>query len=134
MAAPAPVMAPKSLPAYLDPANPISHERSVYFDFDQYTVKPEGEKLLALHGSYLAAHPEVSIKVEGNTDELGGAEYNLALGQRRAQAVVKILKLSGVRDAQMEAISFGREKPKAAGHDEASRAQNRRVDLNYPSK
>ena len=127
-------MAQHSMPAYLDPSNVLSRERSVYFDFDQATLKPEGEKLLALHGSFLAAHPEVSIKVEGNTDEQGGAEYNLALGQRRAQAVVKVLKLSGVKDAQMEAISFGKEKPIATGHDEASRAKNRRVDLDYPSK
>jgi peptidoglycan-associated lipoprotein len=104
----------------------------VYFEFDQYVLKPEGQRLLEMHGKYLATHPGVSIKVEGNTDELGGAEYNLALGQKRAQAVVKTLKVFGATDAQMEAVSFGKEKPKAAGHDEAARAQNRRADLDYP--
>ncbi len=121
-----------ALPPYLDPASPLSTQRSVYFDFDQSVVKPEGQRLLELHGKYLAAHPAVAIKVEGNTDEQGGAEYNLALGQKRAQAVAQVLKLYGVADAQMEAISFGKEKPRAAGHDEAARSQNRRADLDYP--
>ena len=122
------------LPPYLDPANALNTQRSVYFDFDQAVIKPEGQRLLEVHGKYLAAHPTVSIKVEGNTDEKGGAEYNLALGQKRAQAVTKVLKVFGVSDAQMEAISFGKEKPKATGHDDGARAQNRRADLDYPSK
>jgi peptidoglycan-associated lipoprotein len=142
--APAPVVEAKAaaptpvsrsvLPPYLDPANPLSTQRSVYFDFDQSAVKPEGQRLLEMHGKYLAAHPTVAIKVAGNTDEQGGAEYNLALGQKRAQAVTKILKVYGVADAQMEAVSFGKEKPKALGHDEDARAQNRRADLDYPTK
>jgi peptidoglycan-associated lipoprotein len=123
-----------AVPAYLDPANALSTQRSVYFDFDQYVVKPDGQRLLETHGKYLAAHPGVAIKVEGNTDEQGGAEYNLALGQKRAQAVVTVLKTYGVKDAQMEAVSFGKEKPKAVGHDDASRSQNRRADLDYPRK
>ena len=122
------------LAAYLDPANPLSKEKSVFFDFDQYAVKPEGQRVLEMHGKYLASHSAVKIKVEGNADEQGGAEYNLALGQKRADAVVKVLKVFGVKDGQMEAVSFGKEKPKALGHDEQSRAQNRRVDLDYPSK
>ena len=129
----APVAKPMLAP-YLDPANPLSTQRSVYFDFDQSTVKPEGQRVLEMHGKYLAANPAVHIKVEGNTDEQGGAEYNLALGQKRAQAVTKVLKVMGVSDAQMEAVSFGKEKPKAQGHDEAAHAQNRRADLDYPSK
>jgi peptidoglycan-associated lipoprotein len=76
----------------------------------------------------------VSIRVEGNTDERGSSEYNLALGQKRAAAVVEALKVYGATDAQMEAVSWGREKPKAEGHDEAAWAQNRRVDLAYPAK
>jgi peptidoglycan-associated lipoprotein len=76
----------------------------------------------------------VAIKIEGNTDERGGAEYNLALGQKRAEAVSKALKLFGVKDSQVEAVSFGKEKPKAPGHDEVSYAQNRRADLDYPAK
>ena len=76
----------------------------------------------------------MSIKVEGNTDDQGSAEYNLALGQKRAQAVITALKTQGVKDSQMEAVSFGKEKPKASGTDADSRAQNRRADLAYPSK
>jgi peptidoglycan-associated lipoprotein len=72
--------------------------------------------------------------VEGNTDERGGAEYYLALGQKRAEAVVKALKVLGAKDGQLEAVSYGKEKPKASGHDEAAYSQNRRADLVYPSK
>jgi peptidoglycan-associated lipoprotein len=135
-AAPAPVAAPVAvaLPAYLDPNSSIYKNRSVYFDFDKYTVKPEFDALVADHGKFLAANPNVSIKVEGNTDERGGAEYNLALGQKRAQAVITALKVAGVKDTQMEAVSYGKEKPKATGTDDASRAQNRRADIVYPSK
>ena len=133
VAAPAPVVK-SEIAAYLDPANPLSKEKSVFFDFDQYSVKPEGQRVLEMHGKFLASHSGVKIKVEGNADEQGGAEYNLALGQKRADAVVKVLKVFGVKDTQMEAVSFGKEKPKALGHDEQSRAMNRRVDLDYPSK
>lgn len=126
-------VAQQSLPAYLDPANPLSKQRSVYFDFDQSTIKPEGQAMLEMHGKFLASHPKVAIRIEGNTDEQGGAEYNLALGQKRAQAVVRQLKVYGVGDAQMEAVSFGKEKPKAQGHDDAARAENRRADLAYPA-
>ena len=133
LATPAPV-SKSELAAYMDPANPLSREKSVFFDFDQYTVKPEGQHVLEMHGKYLAGHSGVKIKVEGNADEQGGAEYNLALGQKRADAVVKVLKVFGVKDVQMEAVSFGKEKPKALGHDEQSRAQNRRVDLDYPAQ
>ena len=132
--APAPVAAPVavSLPAYLDPNSSIYKNRSVFFDFDKYIVKPEFTALVADHGKFLAANPNVSIKVEGNTDERGGAEYNLALGQKRAQAVITALKVQGVKDTQMEAISYGKEK--ATGSDDAARAQNRRADIVYPSK
>lgn len=133
LATPAPV-SKSELAAYLDPANPLSRDKSVYFDFDQYSVKPEGQRVLELHGKYLADHAAVKIKVEGNADEQGGTEYNLALGQKRADAVVKVLRVFGVKDSQMEAVSFGKEKPKALGHDEQAHAQNRRVDLDYPSK
>jgi len=119
---------------YLDPANPLYQKRSAYFDFDQYVLKPEATPVLEMHGKYLAAHSDVSIRVQGNTDEQGGSEYNLALGQKRAEAVVKALKIYGAKDAQLEAVSFGKEKPKALGHDEASHAENRRADLAYPAK
>jgi len=126
------VSAAVALPPYLDPASLLNQKRSIYFGFDQYTVKPEFSSMLELHGKYLAANPQIVIKVQGNTDEKGGAEYNLALGQKRAEAVVKMLKIYGVKDSQLEAVSFGKEKPKALGHDDAAHAQNRRADLAYP--
>lgn len=119
---------------YLDPQSALYRERSVYFDFDEYVVKPESTRLMELHGKYLAAHPSLVIKIEGNTDEQGGVEYNLALGQKRAEAVRKVLAVYGVKETQMEAVSFGKEKPKATGHDETAHAQNRRADLAYPAK
>lgn len=128
----APVTA--ALPAYLDTKSAISQERSVYFAFDDDTLDAQYLALINRHGQYLAANPKVTIKVEGNADERGGPEYNLALGQRRAEAVVKALKLVGVKPEQMEAVSWGKEKPKATGHDEAAWSQNRRADLVYPAK
>lgn len=122
------------LPAYLDPTNALATTRSVYFDYDNFSVKPEFNRMLELHGKFLAANAKVSIRVEGNADERGSAEYNLALGQKRADTVVRALKVYGVKDAQMEAVSWGKEKPKAMGHDEAAFEQNRRVDLGYPTK
>lgn len=130
----APAVAATALAPYLDPLNPLYKERSAYFDFDQSAIKPAAVPLIELHGKFLAVHPAVSIKIEGHTDEQGGSEYNLALGQKRAEAVFKALEMYGVKDSQMEAISFGKEKPKAPGHDETAYAQNRRADLAYPGK
>ncbi len=121
-----------ALPAYRDPNSLISSERSVYFDYDVYTVNNEYKGLIERQGRYLSARPELSIKIEGNADERGSAEYNLALGQKRAQAVLRALKIYGVRDSQMEAVSWGRERPRALGHTEAAWAQNRRADIVYP--
>lgn len=123
-----------SVPAYLDPNSPLSKDRSVFFDFDDFSVKPDYAALIERHGKFLAAHPAVAIRVEGNTDERGGAEYNLALGQRRAEAVSRALKLYGARDAQLEAVSWGKEKPRTLGREEAALAQNRRADLAYPAR
>ena len=134
-AAPAPTPAPEAAPLaeYLDPNNPISQKRSVYFDFDSATFHDEDKAVIQLQGAYLARHPDVHVRVAGNTDERGGSEYNLALGQRRAQAVKTALEVLGVKDGQVEAISFGKEKPKDPGHDEAAWAQNRRADVVYPT-
>jgi peptidoglycan-associated lipoprotein len=121
-----------TVPPYLDPTNPISKERSVYFGFDDFSIRKDYVGLIQLQGDYLESKPSVSIKIEGNADERGSPEYNLALGQRRAEAVLKALEIYGVKDAQMEAISWGKERPKASGHDEAAWAQNRRADLVYP--
>jgi len=114
-----------------DPNSPLAH-RSVYFDFDRYVVKNEYQPLLQVHAAYLRTHPQRRLLIQGNTDERGTSEYNLALGEKRAEAVRRDLATLGVPDAQMEAVSFGKEKPVALGHDEAAWAQNRRADLVYP--
>ncbi len=125
---------PVVVPAYLDPKNPISTNRSVYFDYDAFGIKPEYNQMLQMHGKFLSASPKLTIRVEGNADERGSAEYNLALGQKRAEVVVRALKVYGVSDTQMEAVSWGKERPKATGHTEDAFAQNRRADLVYPAK
>ena len=133
---PAPTAAPSvatPLAAYLDPNSAISQQRSVYFAFDDSTYRAQDKAVVELQGNYLAQHPDVHVTISGNTDERGGSEYNLALGQRRAQSVKAALGLLGVKDAQVEATSYGKEKPKAAGHDEAAWQQNRRADFMYPS-
>lgn len=119
---------------HLNPNSLISTQRSVYFDFDKFEVKSQFAPLVERQGKYLASNPALAIRVEGNADERGGREYNLALGQKRAEAVVRALKVYGVSDKQAEPVSFGKEKPKATGHDEAAWAENRRVDLAYPTK
>jgi peptidoglycan-associated lipoprotein len=133
-ATPATAVAQAGVPAYLDPKSDLSTGRSVYFDFDQAVIKPEFGATMEKHGRYLMTNPKVSVRIEGNTDERGSPEYNLALGQKRAEAVRQALKLLGVRDTQMEAVSWGEEKPRAKGHDESDWSQNRRADLQYPAK
>lgn len=119
---------------HLNPNSLISKERSVYFDYDQFVVKGEYQALIERQAKYLAANPSLSVRLEGNADERGGREYNLALGQKRAEAVARALKVYGVTDKQAEPVSFGSEKPFAQGHDEKAWAQNRRVDIVYPGK
>jgi peptidoglycan-associated lipoprotein len=117
-----------------DPLNDpqgILAKRSVYFDYDSYIVKDDFKPVVEAHGKYLVSHKDRKVVIQGNTDERGGSEYNLALGQKRAEAVRKSLSLLGVPDSQMEAVSFGKEKPKATGHDEAAWAENRRADIAY---
>jgi peptidoglycan-associated lipoprotein len=113
-----------------DPGGVLAR-RSVYFDYDSHLVKDEFKPVVAAHAKYLSANKGQKIVIQGNTDERGGREYNLALGQKRAEAVRKSLNLLGVADSQMEAVSFGKEKPKAMGSDEASWAENRRADIVY---
>ncbi|MDR3100829.1 MAG: peptidoglycan-associated lipoprotein Pal [Paraburkholderia sp.] len=113
-----------------NPNSPLA-KRSVYFDFDSYSVKDDYQSLLQAHAQYLKTHPQRHVLIQGNTDERGSSEYNLALGQKRAEAVRRVLALDGVGDSQMEAVSLGKEKPVALGHDEASWSQNRRADLVY---
>ena len=123
-----------TLPAYLDPTSSIFTERSVYFGFDDFTVNADDTALVERHGKFLASNPTVAVRIEGNTDERGGTEYNLALGQKRAEALLRALKIYGAKDAQMEATSWGENKPKATGHNENAWAQNRRDDIQYPVK
>jgi peptidoglycan-associated lipoprotein len=129
---PSPVV--QALPAHLDPNSPIYKQRSIYFDYDVFTIKNEFTDLIERHANYLKAHPELQVRLEGNADERGGHEYNLALGQRRSESVKRALVTMGDGEKQLEAISFGEEKPKVIGHDEASWAENRRVDIVYALK
>jgi len=106
-------------------------QRSVYYDLDRYDIKPEYRPAIEAHARYLRENADARVTIEGNGDERGSREYNLALGQKRAEAVQKMMRLSGAADGQIEAVSFGEEKPKALGHDEASWAENRRSDVVY---
>jgi peptidoglycan-associated lipoprotein len=112
-------------------AGPANTAKVIYFDFDSFVVKPEFQGAIESHAKYLTANKARKMAIEGHTDERGGREYNLALGQKRAEAVRRALGLLGVVDAQVEAVSFGKEKPAAAGADEASMAKNRRAELAY---
>lgn len=113
-----------------DPDSPLA-KREVFFGFDQYRLTPEAQALLDQHAKYLANRPQRRLRLEGHADERGGSEYNLALGQMRAQSVARMLMLLGVREAQLDTVSFGKQRPQAQGNDEASWQQNRRVDLVY---
>jgi peptidoglycan-associated lipoprotein len=115
---------PKSIKSY-------PFKNSIYFNFDDYIIPSKFRALLEAHAHYLIAHKNQSILVQGNTDERGGREYNLALGQKRAEAVQKVLILLGVSGNQIEAVSLGEEKPKSSGKDKSSYAENRRSDLVY---
>jgi peptidoglycan-associated lipoprotein len=118
----------------VDPLNDpkgVLANRSVYFDFDSYAVRDDGKPVVSNHSGYLTKHTERKVLIQGNTDERGGTEYNLALGQKRAEAVRKAMSALGVSDNQMEAVSLGKEKPKATGHDESAWAENRRADIVY---
>jgi peptidoglycan-associated lipoprotein len=105
--------------------------RSVYYEFDRAEIKSEGVKTIEANAQYLRAHPEVKVKVEGNADERGSREYNLALGQRRADAVSKRMAILGIPADRIETVSFGKEKPKVTGHDESAWSENRRSDIVY---
>lgn len=124
-----PVLVPEVDPLN-QPGGALS-KRSVYFDYDKYEIKEEFKSLIAAHAAYLVKNKARKILVQGNADERGGREYNLALGQKRAEAVRKALALLGVAESQVEAVSLGEEKPRATGSDEASWAENRRSDIVY---
>jgi peptidoglycan-associated lipoprotein len=106
-------------------------KRIVYFDFDSSEIKGEGTDIVAAHAKYLAANPNTRVRLEGHTDERGSREYNIGLGERRAQAVRRALLLQGAADAQISTVSYGEERPAVPGHDEAAWAKNRRVEFVY---
>jgi len=106
-------------------------ERIVYFDFDSFVIRAEARPIIEAQGRRLRADAKLRVALEGHTDDRGGREYNLGLGQKRAEAVRKALSLMGVADSQMEAVSFGKEKPAVPGNTEAAMQENRRVEINY---
>jgi peptidoglycan-associated lipoprotein len=105
--------------------------RIVYFDFDSAVIKGQGVDVVAAHAKYLAGSPQARVRLEGNTDERGSREYNIGLGDRRAQAVRRSLLLQGVSEGQLTIVSYGEERPADPGHDEAAWAKNRRVEIVY---
>jgi peptidoglycan-associated lipoprotein len=120
----------------LNPPDPVRQQgmlakRSIYYDFDRYEIKSDSRDLIEAHARYLREHPNVKVRIEGNADERGSAEYNLALGQQRSAGVQKVMTLLGVPEGRIEAVSLGKEKPKATGHDENSWSENRRSDIVY---
>lgn len=121
---------PYSIAALKDPKSPLS-KRSVFFDFDSFIVKDEFKALLEQHGKFLAANPQIKMLIQGNADDRGSREYNLALGQKRAEAVKKTVLLNGGKEDQVEAVSLGKEKPRCTEATEDCWAQNRRGDMLY---
>jgi len=116
-----------------DPNSPLS-KRSVFFDFDSNAVRDEYRGLVQAHSRFMTDRRDTRIRIEGNCDERGSREYNLALGQRRAESVKKVMTVLGVSDGRIETTSYGEEKPLSTGHDESAWAQNRRADIKYPGE
>lgn len=129
--APAPAPAPQVNADPLNDPNSILAKRSVYYPFDVSAVQEADKPAVQAHAKYLGEHGNRHVRLEGNCDERGSNEYNLALGQRRADGVKKMLEQGGASAGQLESVSYGEEKPVGQGHDEASWSQNRRTDLNY---
>jgi peptidoglycan-associated lipoprotein len=113
-----------------DPKSVLSR-RSVYFNFDEFSVREEFRSTLQAHATWLASHRDARMLIQGNTDERGSREYNIALGQRRAEAMKRMLVLMGAAESQIDAVSLGKEKPRREGHEEADWAENRRGDILY---
>lgn len=140
--APAPARQPEPIPvqsavASVDVSQASKDEamraanRIVYFDYDSFAIRPEFQPVIEAHARYLKAEKSKKVVLEGHTDERGGREYNLALGQKRAESVKRALALLGVTEAQLEAVSFGKEKPAVLGSTEAAMEKNRRVEFSY---
>ena len=129
-----PVKPPQVTGDPLDPLNPksmLNQQRSVFFDYDSFVIKDEYKPMVTAHSRYLSANRTQKITIEGNTDERGSREYNIALGQKRADSVRQMMVLLGVKEDQIETVSFGEEKPRNPGHDEAAFSENRRSDIRY---
>ena len=126
----APTPAGSGLAALTDPNNILS-KRSVFFDFDQFVIKPEARPLVEAHARFLVQNPQMKMLIQGNTDERGSREYNLALGQKRADAVRQALMLLGAKESQIESVSLGEEKSRCSESTESCFAQNRRGDMLY---
>lgn len=119
------------LPRELTDPKSILSRRSIFFDYDRFDVKDEYRELVTAHARFLSNNRQFKMLIQGNTDERGSREYNLALGQKRADAVKRMLVILGVREDQVESVSLGEEKPRSEGHDEAAWAENRRSDMLY---
>jgi peptidoglycan-associated lipoprotein len=113
------------------PQEGILAQRIIYFAFDSSDISGDGTALVAAHAHYLVAHPNLHVRLEGNTDERGSREYNIGLGERRAQAVRRSMLLQGVAETQLSTVSYGAERPAVDGHDESAWSKNRRVVINY---
>jgi|HubBroStandDraft_4_1064222.scaffolds.fasta_scaffold664913_1 peptidoglycan-associated lipoprotein len=113
------------------PSGAQLQNRTIYFDFDSSEVKSDYNGLITAHAHYLAANPSIRVRLEGNTDERGSREYNIGLGERRAQSVRRALTLQGVAESQITTVSYGEERPAVTGHTEEAWARNRRVDIVY---
>ena len=120
-------------PEFNDPNNPLS-KRTVYFMLDSSEVMPDFIPVIAAHAQYLIANPSQHITLEGNADERGSREYNIALGEQRAKSVASMMKVKGLSENQLQIVSYGEEKPAALGNDESAWEQNRRVEIVYQPK
>ena len=116
-----------------DPSNILSR-RSIHFDYNEFVVKEEYKPVVSAHARHLSTNRNTRVTIQGNTDERGSREYNLALGQKRAEAVKQMMTLLGAQSAQIETVSFGEEKPRAQGQTEQAYAENRRADIVYPGE
>ena len=121
----------RNLPAVLTDPKSILSKRNIYFDYDRYDVKPEYKDLVTAHAKFLSNNRQFRVLIQGNTDDRGSREYNLALGQKRADSIKKMLVMLGTNESQVESVSLGEEKPKMDGQNETAWAENRRGDILY---
>lgn len=113
-----------------DPNSPLS-QRVLYFELDSSQIKDNDRDIITVHAEFIAAHPDITIVLEGHADERGSREYNIALGEKRAKTIKQLMTLQGVSEKQIQVISFGEERPVALGHDESAWSLNRRVEILY---